>query len=94
MALIPTVTKVMPTDNDARLKMVLTDSSLPADEQEVINKVYSQGYDPETGPTVEVRDKIEAEMQLDINSYKAKKAVYDSAGYTNAPAVIEGNLVV
>lgn len=89
MALVKTVTKVMPDANNVNFHLKLTDDSAV-----VIDKTYSDGYDPAAGPSAENKANIQVKMQKDIDTYKTKKAVFDLPGYDTAATNIENGLVL
>ena len=83
------VTRVFPTRDTVGLVLELRNDGVV-----VFTKIYNQQFDPAIGLTVGIRDKIQKRMQKDIDIYKAKYVVYMSAGYVNAPAIVESNLVL
>ena len=87
--LTATVTKIMPTASTAGMHLKLVDSSTGLT---VIDKDYTVQYAPADGLNVSQRDEVQKRMQRDINVYKAKKAVYDTAAMGTAATFIENNL--
>ena len=93
MVLVATVTKEAVNKNitnvyDVIMNMVLTDDAV-----EVINRDYSIRYrsgDAIGGKTNE----LIAQMQEDIDDYKAEQVIYNAAAFDTAVATVQAGLVV
>jgi len=92
MALTKTVTKLWPnkTGEDGRVKvgihLVLADDGVT-----VVERDFTASYGG--GHTIsECQTKITQEAQAAIDRYKAEKAIYGAAAYTNAVAAIDAAL--
>jgi len=87
--IVPTVTKIMPTENEVRFNLVLMDG-----ETEVINKDYSDLFSLVEGPKAKNKSAIKKKMQVDIDKYKATKAVYILPAYATIAIAIQSELEV
>ena len=88
MALIPLTVQKMPDRNKARMHFTLTDDSLLADEQIVIERDYEAYMVDGAAP----RAKFAAKIQKDIDRYKRNKTRFNTVKYINAPAAIDALL--
>jgi len=58
----------------------------------VIDQEFTETYTFSSGLTVAVRNAIGKKMQTAIDEYKELKTLRESAGFTGAPAILEGQL--
>ncbi len=92
--LAKTVTKMFPTESTVGFHLILTDDDRPvlgAGVQVVLSKTYSASVPPGEMAN-DVRDKLGAQAQKDIDAYKALRARYDSPTYDTKVAQIDGAL--
>ncbi len=89
MALTKTVTRVFPDANHVGLHLELKN-----DDVVVIDKDYMEQWASGTDVPNEVKQRIGARMQADIDEYKALLARYNAAAYDTAVSQVEAGLTV
>ena len=82
-----TVTKVFPTPNHVGLHLELKDDGVV-----VISKDYMHQWASGTDVPNEVKQKIGARMQVDIDAYKALFTRYNATAYDTAASQVEAGL--
>jgi hypothetical protein len=92
MALTKTVTKKSVSGNQESINIITFNLSLKEDTIEVINKDFSVEWRKGENIADKVKD-VTAQMQSEINSYKAQKVIFDSAALNNAVNSIQGELI-
>lgn len=89
MALTKVVTKAFPTGSTVGLHLELKD-----DDEVVISENYYEQFATGMGVTNKIRDEIGKRMQVDIDRYKQKKAVFETVAYETARTQVDNNLVL
>ena len=92
MALSKTVTKVFPDANHVVFHLQLVDNTRDPSEQTVIDKDYRHQWASGTSVQNEVKQAIGAEMQKDINAYKALATRFNHEDYGTAASQIDAGL--
>lgn len=87
MALTKAVTKVFPTANHVGLHLELKNDGVV-----VISKDYMEPWASGTDVTLEVKQRIGARMQKDIDNYKALLARYEAEAYDTAASQVNAGL--
>ena len=77
------------TRTSVGIHLKLEDLSLA---ETVIDREFTESYTFSEGLTIAIRNSIGIKMQAAIIDYKELKALRVSAGFTGAPAVLEGQL--
>lgn len=87
MALVKTVTKVMPTKDMVGMHLKLEDDSVA-----VIDRDFMENFTKGQGATLAVKQAIGNAMQEAIDEYIEAKAMFDSTAYETARTQIDNGL--
>lgn len=94
MLLVKTVTKAFPTANHVGFHLKLEDMTRAVGDKVVIDKDYMEQWSSGTSVQNEVKQKIGADMQADINAYKALAVRFSHEDYETARDQIDSGLVL